>query len=114
MNPSIIAGIIGIAVYAAFTMMSYYLGMSRLESVFPANASPETVGIITYFLTIITPLAAYLFFKVKKTDAKISAWAVSGFFLWVVFLTSWMTFAHIDGGAALSSGQRFGFGITLF
>lgn len=113
MNLSIIVSLAGITIFSIFTIASYYLGMPRIESVFPAITDPAASGILAYLTAIVFPFASFLIAKRLNGSLKISSSLVVGFFFWVVFVTSWMTFGHIQGGG-ISASQRFGFGASLF
>lgn len=83
-------------------MVAYYSGIGRFEEVFPVKPTEGASGIIMYFFLILLPLVTYLLFKKDTKDTRISGMTIAGFFFWVLFITSWITFAHLGNTTGTS------------
>lgn len=101
MNFSIAVSLSGLILFAAFTMSAYYTGISRIEEIFPDVTAPGSLGIIAYFSGILIPLIAYLYMKSVGKNREVSWMSAMGYFLWVLFMTSWFTFAHVGANSAV-------------
>lgn len=113
MKPSNIISLLGFFLFAIFTIAAYYSGVGRFEEVFPVKPVEGASGIIMYFFLILLPLVTYLFLKKDSKTVRVSGMTIAGFFFWVLFITSWITFAHL-GKVTGTGGQQLGFGMSLF
>ena len=113
MNPSIVISLFGLIIFAVSTISAYYTGTPRIEEIFPKVSPPGSSGIVAYFLGILIPLVAYLYFKLMGKTRQVSWLTVGGYFLWVLLMTSWFTFAHVGDNSGVGS-QSLTSGIQLF